>query len=325
MTEVHEDEGRSYLFTIPSSKLTGASSPTLSLACSLKGTGRRVVLLCKGGSLARKAKEAGLEVYDLSLLSLLRHGREAWVIIVSRSQDHWWSALMWGLVKPVYRLWYKSDPPRGRPWERVLFAFTAGVFAPYPIEGAHWLPGEVDTSLFHPGGARPPFSVVMVSRMKPGRGQERLLEAVSRLPMHVSVTFKGGGKALGRVKALAQTLGVHKDCDWVPYRLDDGDYPALLRRHHALIYLSVGSEATARTVLEAMASGLVVLAVPQGGVPYLLGDWNLPLDTGLEDTLCRYGSSPALRRWTGLLNARRGRLFSPGARLRRFLRVVEHA
>jgi len=321
------DEGP-YLFMVPSSKLTGVSQPTLSLACSLRAMGREVCFLCKGGSLAKKAREVGIKVYPFSLSSLLRHGKRARAVITSRSQDHWWAALMWGLVKPVYRLWHKAYPPADLPWNRLLACLTSGVFSPFlPLLGwrgkVYWLPGGVDLNIFFPKkGAKGPFSVVMVSRMKPGRGQERLLEALARIPVSIPVTFKGEGEVLGRVKTLARTLGVQGQCRWVPHKVED--YPAFLREHHLLVYLSVGSEATARTVLEAMASGLVVLAVPQGGIPFILSPWSLFVDgKGPEEALTFFSMNPLETKKRGLLNARWARRFSLEARMKRFLKEVE--
>jgi len=317
-----------YLFAVPSSKVTGVSQPTLSLACSLRAMGREVSFLCKGGSLAQEAQEGGIKVYPFSLSSLLRHGKRARAVITSRSQDHWWSVLMWGLMKPVYRLWYRAYPPANLPWNRLLACLTSGVFSPFvPLLSwkgkVHWLPGGVDPDLFFPKkGVKGPFSVVMVSRMKPGRGQERLLEAVARIPVSIPVTFKGGGEVLGRVKTLARTLGVQGQCRWVPREVEG--YPALLRGYHLLVYLSVGSEATARTVLEAMASGLVVLAVPRGSIPFILSPWSLFIDgRSLEGALTFFSLNPLETRKGGLLNARWARRFSLQARMRRFLKVVE--
>jgi len=241
-----------YLFAVPSSKVTGVSQPTLSLACSLRAMEREVFFLCRGGSLAQEAQEGGIKVYPFSLSSLLWHGKRARAVITSRSQDHWWSILMWGLMKPVYRLWYRAYPPGNLPWNRLLACLTSGVFSPFvPLLSwkgkVHWLPGGVDPDVFFPQkGVKGAFSVVMVSRMKLGRGQERLLEAMARIPVSIPVTFKGGGEVLGRVETLARGLGVQGQCRWVPREVEG--YPAFLRGYHLLVYLSVGSEATARTV-----------------------------------------------------------------------------
>jgi glycosyltransferase involved in cell wall biosynthesis len=317
-----------YLFAVPSSKVTGVSQPTLSLACSLRAMGREVSFLCRGGSLAQEAQEGGIKVYPFSLSSLLRHGKRARAVITSRSQDHWWSILMWGLVKPVYRLWYRAYPPGNLPWNRLLACLTSGVFSPFvPLLSwkgkVHWLPGGVDPDVFFPPkGVKGAFSVVMVSRMKLGRGQERLLEAMARIPVSIPVTFKGGGEVLGRVETLARGLGVQGQCRWVPREVEG--YPAFLRGYHLLVYLSVGSEATARTVLEAMASGLAVLAVPRGGIPFILSPWSLSIGgRSLEGALAFFSLNPLETRKGGLLNARWARRFSLQARMRRFLKVVE--
>ncbi len=166
--------------------------------------------------------------------------------------------------------------------------------------------------------------MAMVARMKPGRGHERLLKALAGLDAPVEVTFLGGGETLEKMEAMAKGLGVEDRCHFIEEKVED--YPSFLRKFHLLVYLSLGSESTARTVLEAMASGLVVLSVAQGGVPCYLSKWNPPIGRGeLERELFRYGWSPRSRRVVGILNARGAERFSLDAYVERFMRVVEDA
>ncbi len=309
------------LFTLPFSKITGAAAPTLLLAGSLKSMGWRVVLLCRGGRVAREAKARGLDVAGLSPLTIVKWGRDARVIVASRSQDHLWALLLWGGARPVFRLWYKPSPPGDYLWDRFLVPFTRGFLSPFPLDlgrRERWLPGGVDIRAFRPGerlagGMR----VVMVARMKAGRGQEELLRALEGLEAPLTVTFVGAGETLDWVKSLARSLVGEERCRFVEEKMED--YAPFLREHHLLVYLSLGSEATARTVLEAMASGLVVLSGAGGGVPHYLGRWNPPLKDGmLREALWDYAWAPGKRRRVGLLNAVRARRFSSEARGERF-------
>jgi len=316
-----------YLFTLSSSKLTGASVPTFQLALELKNRGKRVVLLCHGGKLARKALEKGLEVDNLSPLSLAKWGKEARVVVTSRSQDHLWSAILLGGKRPIFRLWYRAGVPENPFAMGFLSLSTRRVLSPYPIVERKWkwLPGGVDTETFRPGKrGTGSMGVVMVARMKPGRGQDELLQAVRNLEAPFGITFRGGGETLGYVESLAKTLGLGDRCRFFPGRVKN--YPAFLGKHHVLVYLSLGSEATARTVLEAMASGLVVLAPPQGPIPLYLEDWNPLLEEmGLKDGLVFYAWSPAVRKKVGCLNARRAQKFSRARRVERFLEALGDA
>gem|GEM_PF-2061608 len=319
-----------YLFTLPSGKATGASVPTLQLAHALKDRGRRVVFLCQKGKLARAAQEMGLEVYPFSLPSLAKWGRRAEAIVTSRSHDHFWALLLRRGKTPVFRLWYKPLPPKGYFWDLFLVPFSARFLAPFTFGMGwerrwSWLPGGVDTDLFRPGDKMGGgMGVAMVARMKPGRGQEELLEALAGLEAPVEVTFLGGGETLEGMESLARELGVDARCCFIKGKVED--YPSFLRRYHLLVYLSLGSESTARTVLEAMASGLVVLAVAQGGVSYYLGEWNPPIAVEeLVGELFRYSWSPRFRRMVGLLNARRAVRFSLEARVRRFVGALGDA
>ncbi len=121
-----------YLFTLPSGKTTGPSAPTLQLAGTLKSRGEWVVLLCLEGRLGREAQKMGLEVYSLSPLSLAKWGGKARAIFTSRSLDHFWALLLWGWRKPVFRLWFKSNPPARRSWEIFLSHLPGSFWPPSP-------------------------------------------------------------------------------------------------------------------------------------------------------------------------------------------------
>lgn len=316
-----------YLFTTPSSKLTGASVPTLQLACAVNDKGKRVVFLCQGGRLAEEAEAAGLDVCRLSPLAMAKWGRDAEAIVTSRSKDHWWAAVMWGTTKPVYRLWYNASPPGDSLWNSLLTFLTRRFFSPslFPMGlevGWCWLPGGVDLQTYTPGDRESGgASVIMVARMKRGRGHEKLLEALRKTELPVSVTFLGGGENLKGMEVLAFELGVSERCRFVHNRLED--YPMFLRKHRLLVYLSLGSESTARTVLEAMASGLVVLTVPQGGVPFILPPWSFSIEEErLSAILDSLVSDPLQVRKEGLFNAGWAERFSVEKSALRFLRVV---
>ena len=208
-----------------------------------------------------------------------------------------------------------------------MVPFTRLFLSPFPFPQGpfpwRWLPGGVDIRVFRPGEkGRGAMEVVMVARMKPGRGQDELVKAVARVQAPLRLTFQGKGETLGYVTALASELGV--EGRFVAEKLKD--YPAFLRRHHLLVYLSLGSEATARTVLEAMASGLVVVARPQGGVPCYLGGWNPPFrGDKLVEVLSSFAWSPVWRKKAGILNAGRARRFSRERRVTRFLKILERS
>ena len=314
-----------YLFTIPSGKLTGASVPTLQLASGLRERGERVILLCQGGKLAQEARARRLEVASLSPFTLAKWGRKARVVVVSRSWDHFWALLLLGTQRPMVRLWYNATYPVRSLTRGLLTLFVKRVMVPYRGDWgpkARWLPGGVDVGSFRPGekdiGG---MGVVMVARMKPGRGHETLVRVIRGLEAPFTVTFRGGGETLEYVRSLVRSLELEDRCRFLPKKVED--YPAFLRRHHVLVYLSPGSEATARTVLEAMASGLVVLAPGLGPIPSYLGEWNPSLGGDLVAALEGYAWSPAARKRVGYLNARRAMRFSLEKRAERFLKALE--
>jgi phosphatidylinositol alpha-1,6-mannosyltransferase len=147
------------------------------------------------------------------------------------------------------------------------------------------LPSGVDTSLFRPGAGgadvrrrhglvdRP--VVVCVSRLVQRKGQDVLIKALPRIRRRVpdaALLCVGGGPDLGKLQALARSVGVERDVvftgsvPWaeLPAHYDAGDVfamPCRTRRGGLEV------EGLGIVYLEASATGLPVVAGNSGGSP----------------------------------------------------------
>jgi L-malate glycosyltransferase len=147
--------------------------------------------------------------------------------------------------------------------------------------------------------ARPRLrKVVVVANLRPEKGHDVLMDAaVDVLRRYPDARFEivGGGPELERLLARAEARGMlhaftflgHRDD--VPARLADGDIFVLPSR----------SEAFPNAVLEAMATGLPIVASGVGGIVDLIDDGKTGLLTpqgdpkALADRLCRLMNDPA--------------------------------
>ncbi len=160
----------------------------------------------------------------------------------------------------------------------------------------------VDTALFHPGGARAKAGndgagilVGTVGKMAEGRGHRAALAAAAPLSS-VTLVHVGHGELMPALKDLAAALGSGERNLWTGYQ--EKTLPDLYRSWDAFLFPASGSEQGQRAILEAMASGLPVVAVDVPGVRDLLTEGRegfIVPETGIESALARLASEPALR------------------------------
>jgi sugar transferase (PEP-CTERM/EpsH1 system associated) len=174
----------------------------------------------------------------------------------------------------------------------------------------------VDTTRFTPATAKthdllpPPMrgdSVVVigtVGRAQAVKDQVTLLRAVARIVAAdpamravLRVAIVGGGPLLSTLREEAAALGI-ADLAWLPGGLDD--VPAVLRQFDVFVLPSL-AEGISNTILEAMATGLPIVATGVGGNTEIVeeGAWGrffTPQDVdGLASQLLAYVRDPALR------------------------------
>lgn len=144
------------------------------------------------------------------------------------------------------------------------------------------------------------FLVGTVGKMAEGRGYRAALAGAAALPS-VTLVHVGHGELLPQLQKLAATLGSTPRNLWMGYQ--EKRLPDLYRAWDAFLFPASGSEQGQRAILEAMASGLPVVAVDVPGVRDLMSDGveglivRTPSEVG--PALDRLAGSPALRREMG--------------------------
>jgi glycosyltransferase involved in cell wall biosynthesis len=134
-----------------------------------------------------------------------------------------------------------------------------------PVE-AIVLPNVVDTELFHPGGEREPRRLISAGLFYDAKGFDLLIEAVARVP-DVRLDLVGDGESRPALEALAHRAGADVTFHGLKTKAELAE---LLRR--ADLYVSASRyENNPVVLLEALASGLPVVATAVGGVPEIVG------------------------------------------------------
>ena len=134
----------------------------------------------------------------------------------------------------------------------------------------------------------------MIGRVGTWKGQELLLQAartVCSVVPYVHVVLAGGVlegnfAALDKLRALASEYGI---ADRVTIQEYCADTPALLRSFDVFVQPSLRPDPLPTTILEAMASGLPVIATEHGGAPEMVSD-------GVTGLLTTPGDADAMAR-----------------------------
>lgn len=134
------------------------------------------------------------------------------------------------------------------------------------------LPNVVDTDQFHPHPERPPgpIRLLAVGRLVEQKRFDRLLDALAIVRdrgLDFQARVVGEGPLRSRLESQAEALGLRPPA----LVLDQSKAEmAEVYRDHDLLVLSSDHEGTPNVVMEALASGLAVVATPVGDVPALL-------------------------------------------------------
>jgi glycosyltransferase involved in cell wall biosynthesis len=141
--------------------------------------------------------------------------------------------------------------------------------------------GAVDTRRFSPGsggeavraevGIAPDAPVALiVARMKPDRGHILLLEAwkqVAHALPKARLMVAGRGELEEKLGAFVRDANLNHEVSFLGYRRD---LPEVYRAADLKVILAPGNDGTCRAALEAMASGVPVLASAQGALPEIV-------------------------------------------------------
>jgi sugar transferase (PEP-CTERM/EpsH1 system associated) len=165
-------------------------------------------------------------------------------------------------------------------------------FTPRPSGAANGLPAEF--------AEQDTLVIGTVGRIQPVKDQVTLLKAFAELVQrhaYLRLAVIGDGPLLNDLRGFAETLGITK-LTWLPGAI--GNIPDALRRFDVFVLPSL-SEGISNTVLEAMASGVPVVATAVGGNLELIEDGYCgrlfpPGDvTTLARLLAGYIADPLLR------------------------------
>lgn len=176
------------------------------------------------------------------------------------------------------------------------------------------LHGGIDPAPFStaPRDERPdrrgPLRLVYFGRLIEDKGVHTALEALGLLAQRgeagrVELTILGGGHPdyETRLRTMTAELGIAEQVRFVG-KVQRADVPGWLGRFDVFLFTSIWPEPLARTLMEAMAAGLVVVGTDAGGSPEIFSyfDENLlfrPGDAhGLAARLTRLMGDDALRR-----------------------------
>lgn len=159
--------------------------------------------------------------------------------------------------------------------------------APWADAKLRVVPNGVDVGRFFPVPL-PPFGDVVrfvaVGRLEPRKGFDRAIEALCHVP-GAELVIVGDGQDRASLEALARRLGVAKRVQFTGFAAD-------VREHVAAAHAALASsraEGLGIALLEAMAMGRPVVALPTGGIPELVDD-------GATGFLARGSDAPALAR-----------------------------
>jgi glycosyltransferase involved in cell wall biosynthesis len=239
---------------------------------------------------------------------------------------------------PVVRTLHHLRHARPDRFLRAVFRRTAAfTFANREIAEVSGVPGlvqlpVVDPVLFSPRtGSRPPGPAALlpadalvigtVGKLARGRGHEEAIAAAAPLADSAVLLHVGKGEWLPGLRAAAERLGTASRNVWAGYQ--DDALPDFYRSMDVFLFTASGSQQGQRAILEAMATGLPIVALPVPGVHDLVADGvegfvveDIPAATAV---LRRLAAEPELRARMSEAARRRalsfgGAGFAPAAR-----------
>jgi glycosyltransferase involved in cell wall biosynthesis len=148
-----------------------------------------------------------------------------------------------------------------------------------PIDRTFTAMSGVDATMFHPREGWldpvPQLRLLCIGRLDPNKGHDAAVAAVRGLAFPVDISLAGASwwygdavddYASSLLRDLAAVGGSYLGL--VPR----GDVGRVFREHDVCLVLSRSQEPLGLVALEAMASGLAVIASPRGGLPEACGD-----------------------------------------------------
>lgn len=220
-------------------------------------------------------------------------------------------------VLPLCSKFASLSPTLAKQWSERFPFLTSVLVLPLICEDTEVL--HVPASLARNGTGETIFGYA--ARIEAGKGPLVLAEALAQLRQNrqdVLVRLAGTGPALREVKARARELQLNGSWELVGSYEGTVGCSAFMRTLDAFVLPSF-AEGTSKSVIEAMAHGLPVIATNVGGLPDLItpeaGILIQPGDSNaLADAMQRLASDPSLRKKMGQAARERYlKLFAPDA------------
>ena len=231
----------------------------------------------------------------------------------------WYRIFLPRLIRRVRRVVVPSEYIR----QKVLARFSL------PAEQAITIPCGVDTNRFQPGERyldQTPY-LLFVGTLQPRKNLPVLLnvwgDIKKRYPGQVLVIAGAAGRSFQRVH-LPGSQDQVRYTGYVP----EAELPRLYAGATAFVFPSL-DEGFGLPLMEAMASGVPVIASRAGAIPEVVGDAALLFDpnnpTELACELCRCLDQPELRSTLRLSGLERAKIFSWDTCAQRIWQVLEEA
>lgn len=299
---------------LPSLDVGGVETGTVDLARYLVGHGHKAVVVSGGGRLVRQLDEMGAVHYSLpvgrkdvfTMVSMVKAvadiiRKNDIDIVHARSRvpalAAFWACRMTGTVFITTAHGYYKKRPLSEVmgWGRYVIV-ASNIMAKHmvsdfavPFDRIRLIPRGVDLKAFtyrEPSGYQPQgFTIGMVSRITPLKGHADFIKAVAilnrQIPRLRAVIVGSAPKEKYKedLELLIRRLGLAGTIEFLGSR---EDVPAVMKELDVLVSATVTPEAFGRSIIEANASGVPVVATRVGGVVDIVEDGR----TGL---LCEAG------------------------------------
>ena len=303
--------------------------------------GWRHAIVSLNGDLACCERLAPEVVADFPTLDLRTHlpGRLARIrqMIAALKPDvlvtHNWGAIEWAMANALRPLVHHVHIEDGfgpeernqqiarRVWTRRLTLRASTTILPsqtllalarnvwkLPKQRLHYVANGIDLTRFAPlSTAQPRETLVIgtIAALREEKNLARLLHAFAlvRARMPARLDIVGDGPQAPALRALSAELGLQ---DWVRF-LGHQSNPAQFLADFDIFALSSDTEQMPLSVLEAMATGLAVVATSVGDVALMVSAANQPYivprdAAALADAVCQLGADRALRQRIGADN-----------------------
>ncbi|GAA1919415.1 hypothetical protein GCM10009775_09980 [Microbacterium aoyamense] len=234
-----------------------------------------------------------LATAELLLVKRLRRDRAPYVLYSAQNIEKRY---------PIPFRWFERSALRGAAGAYVCNREAGEILRRKGLRGpARLIPLGVDTSQFSPSKRAAPGNSPIIGylgRLEPYKGVSTLLRAAASRPLW-RIEITGDGPQRDELISLATELGIADRVAFLGFAQGD----ELAERYRRLDIVAVPSiswpgwlEQFCRVAVEAMASGVPVVASRSGAIPDVVGDSGILVDPGDPDAL-RDGIDAALARW----------------------------